>query len=377
MIYRDFQDLKLSGLGMGAMRLPVIDGDDSRIDAAAAEEMVAYAMEHGVNYYDTAWGYHGGQSEIVMGNALKKYPRDKFYLATKFPGYDLTNFGKAEEIFEKQLEKCQVDHFDFYLFHNVCEMNIDAYLDDEKYGTYDYLIRQKKNGRIRHLGFSAHGKYDVIKRFLEAYGKDMEFCQLQINYLDWTFQDAKAKVELLREYGIPVWVMEPLRGGKLASLSDQNTQKLKELRPDEGTPAWAFRFLQSLPEVKVVLSGMSNMEQLKANIHTYEEEKPLNEEEMKTLLGVAGSMLEKKTLPCTACHYCVSHCPQELDIPALLELYNEHCFTERGFIAPMALSSYAEDKKPSACIGCRSCEAVCPQQIKISEAMADFAEKLA
>ena len=377
MIYRDFQDLKLSGLGMGAMRLPVIDGDDSRIDAAAAEEMVAYAMEHGVNYYDTAWGYHGGQSEIVMGNALKKYPRDKFYLATKFPGYDLTNFGKAEEIFEKQLEKCQVDHFDFYLFHNVCEMNIDAYLDDEKYGTYDYLIRQKKNGRIRHLGFSAHGKYDVIKRFLEAYGKDMEFCQLQINYLDWTFQDAKAKVELLREYGIPVWVMEPLRGGKLASLSDQNTQKLKELRPDEGTPAWAFRFLQSLPEVKVVLSGMSNMEQLKANIHTYEEEKPLNEEEMKTLLGVAGSMLEKKTLPCTACHYCVSHCPQELDIPALLELYNEHCFTEGGFIAPMALSSYAEDKKPSACIGCRRCEAVCPQQIKISEAMADFAEKLA
>lgn len=377
MIYRDFQDLKLSGLGMGAMRLPVIDGDDSRIDAAAAEEMVAYAMEHGVNYYDTAWGYHGGQSEIVMGNALKKYPRDKFYLATKFPGYDLTNFGKAEEIFEKQLEKCQVDHFDFYLFHNVCEMNIDAYLDDEKYGTYDYLIRQKKNGRIRHLGFSAHGKYDVIKRFLEAYGKDMEFCQLQINYLDWTFQDAKAKVELLREYGIPVWVMEPLRGGKLASLSDQNTQKLKELRSDEGTPAWAFRFLQSLPEVKVVLSGMSNMEQLKANIHTYEEEKPLNEEEMKTLLGVAGSMLEKKTLPCTACHYCVSHCPQELDIPALLELYNEHCFTEGGFIAPMALSSYAEDKKPSACIGCRSCEAVCPQQIKISEAMADFAEKLA
>ena len=377
MIYRDFQDLKLSGLGMGAMRLPVIDGDDSRIDAAAAEEMVAYAMEHGVNYYDTAWGYHGGQSEIVMGNALKKYPRDKFYLATKFPGYDLTNFGKAEEIFEKQLEKCQVDHFDFYLFHNVCEMNIDAYLDDEKYGTYDYLIRQKKNGRIRHLGFSAHGKYDVIKRFLEAYGKDMEFCQLQLNYLDWTFQDAKAKVELLSEYGIPVWVMEPLRGGKLASLSDQNTQKLKELRPDEGTPAWAFRFLQSLPEVKVVLSGMSNMEQLKANIHTYEEEKPLNEEEMKTLLGVAGSMLEKKTLPCTACHYCVSHCPQELDIPALLELYNEHCFTEGGFIAPMALASYEEDKKPSACIGCRSCEAVCPQQIKISEAMADFAEKLA
>ena len=375
MVYRDFQDLKLSALGMGAMRLPVIDGDDSRIDVKASEDMVAYAMEHGINYYDTAWGYHGGQSEIVMGNALKKYPREKFYLATKFPGYDLSNMDKVEEIFEQQLKKCQVEYFDFYLFHNVCEMNIDAYLN-EKYGIYAYLTEQKKNGRIRHLGFSAHGSYDVIKRFLEAYGESMEFCQLQLNYLDWSFQDAKAKVELLKEYGIPVWVMEPLRGGKLASLSEENTAKLREMRPEEETPAWAFRFLQSLPEVKVVLSGMSNMEQLKANIHTYEEDKPLSEEEMKNLLGIADSMLEKKVLPCTACHYCVSHCPQELDIPELLNLYNEHCFTEGGFIAPMALSSYPEEKKPSACIGCRSCEAVCPQQIKISEAMADFAEKL-
>ena len=375
MVYRDFQDLKLSALGMGAMRLPVIDGDDSRIDVKASEDMVAYAMEHGINYYDTAWGYHGGQSEIVMGNALKKYPREKFYLATKFPGYDLSNRDKVEEIFEEQLKKCQVEYFDFYLFHNVCEMNIDAYLN-EKYGIYAYLTEQKKNGRIRHLGFSAHGSYDVIKRFLEAYGESMEFCQLQLNYLDWSFQDAKAKVELLKEYGIPVWVMEPLRGGKLASLSEENTAKLREMRPEEETPAWAFRFLQSLPEVKVVLSGMSNMEQLKANIRTYEEDKPLSEEEMKNLLGIADSMLEKKVLPCTACHYCVSHCPQELDIPELLNLYNEHCFTEGGFIAPMALSSYPEEKKPSACIGCRSCEAVCPQQIKISEAMADFAEKL-
>mgnify|MGYP000641193487 FL=1 len=375
MIYRDFQDLKLSALGMGAMRLPVIDGDDSKVDTAAAEEMVAYAMEHGINYYDTAWGYHSGQSELVMGNALKKYPRENYYLATKFPGYDLSNMDKVEEIFEEQLKKCQVEYFDFYLFHNVCEMNIDAYLD-EKYGIYEYLIEQKKNGRIRHLGFSAHGSYDVIKRFLDAYGKDMEFCQLQLNYLDWSFQDAKAKVELLKEHDIPVWVMEPLRGGKLASLSEENTKKLRAMRPDEETPAWAFRFLQSLPEVKVVLSGMSNMEQLQANIRTYEEDKPLSGEEMKNLLDIADSMLKKKTLPCTACHYCVSHCPQELDIPELLNLYNEHCFTEGGFIAPMALSSYPDDKKPSACIGCRSCEAVCPQQIKISEAMSDFAEKM-
>ena len=375
MIYRDFQDLKLSALGMGAMRLPVIDGNDGVVDEKAAAEMVDYAMSQGVNYYDTAWGYHEGNSELVMGRALKKYPRESFYLADKFPGYDLANMPKVKEIFPKQLEKCQVEYFDFYLFHNVCEMNIDAYLD-EKYGIYEYMKEERDVGRIRHLGFSAHGSYDVMKRFLEAYGKDMEFCQIQLNYLDWSFQDAKAKVELLKEYNIPVWVMEPLRGGKLAKLDEADEAKLKALRPDEGIPAWAFRFLQSIPEVKVVLSGMSDMDQLKDNIATFAEDKPLSDQEMTTLLGIADEMVKKIVLPCTACRYCTTHCPQGLDIPYLLSLYNEHCFTGGGFIAPMVLQSIPEDKQPSACIGCRSCEAVCPQQIKISEAMADFVQRM-
>lgn len=375
MIYRDFQDMKLSALGLGTMRLPVIDGDDAKIDEKAAAELIDYAMEQGINYYDTAWGYHNGNSELVVGRALKKHPREKFYLASKFPGYDLSNMDKVKEIFEKQLEKCQVEYFDFYLFHNVCEMNIDAYLNRE-YGIYEYLLKQKKEGRIRHLGFSAHGSVEVMKRFLEAYGKDMEFCQIQLNYLDWSFQDAKGKVELLNQHNIPVWVMEPLRGGKLASLTGEETAKLKELRPEETVPAWAFRFLQSLPSVTVVLSGMSDMTQMQENIRTFEEDKPLNDGEMKALLQMADEMVSKIALPCTACHYCVSHCPQELDIPGLLALYNEHCFTGGGFIAPMAMSAIPEDKRPNSCIGCRSCEAVCPQQIKISEAMADFAQKL-
>lgn len=375
MIYRDFQDLKLSALGMGAMRLPVVDGDDARIDEAAAFEMVDLAMKSGVNYYDTAWGYHNGNSELVMGKALARYPRESFYLATKFPGYDLSNMPKVQEIFEKQLEKCQVEYFDFYLFHNVCEMNIDAYLDPQ-YGIYEYLLEQKKNGRIRHLGFSAHGDYQVIQRFLDAYGKDMEFCQLQLNYLDWEFQNAKQKVELLDQWNIPVWVMEPLRGGKLASLAPEYEEKLKELRPEEGIPAWAFRYLQSLPSVKVILSGMSNRQQMEENIQTFAEDKPLNAKELETIHSIADSMVKKIVLPCTACHYCTSHCPQGLDIPDLLALYNEHCFTQGGFIAPMALSAIPAEKQPSACIGCRSCEAVCPQGIKISEAMADFTAKL-
>lgn len=374
MYTNEFQNLSLSGLGMGCMRLPDL-GKYSDVDQSAVEQMVAYAMEQGVNYYDTAWGYHDGNSEPSIGQALSAYPRDSFCLTTKFPGYDLSNMGKVEEIFEAQLKRCGVEYFDFYLFHNVCEMNIDAYLDP-KYGTYDYLLAQKKNGRIRHLGFSAHGDYDVMKRFLEAYGKDMEFCQIQLNYLDWDFQDAKRKVELLDQWNIPVWVMEPLRGGKLASLAPEDEAKLKALRPDEGIPAWAFRYLQSIPSVVVTLSGMSNMEQMKENIATFETDKPLNETELETLHAIAQGMVKKIVLPCTACHYCTSHCPQGLDIPNLLSLYNEHCFTQGGFIAPMALSAIPADKQPSACIGCRSCEAVCPQGIKISEAMADFTAKL-
>ena len=376
MLYKEFQGLKLSALGMGCMRLPVLDGDDARVDQAAVDAMTDCAMEQGVNYYDTAWGYHSGNSERAIGKALARYPREQFYLADKFPGYDLSNMGKVREIFEEQLKKCGVDYFDFYLFHNVCEMNIDAYLAPQ-YGILDYLLEQKKNGRIRHLGFSCHGAMPVLKRFLEAYGAHMEFCQLQLNYIDWEFQDCKAKVELLEQYHIPVWVMEPLRGGRLARLSEEEAAPLKAMRPEETVPAWAFRFLQSIPGVTVILSGMSNLDQMKENLATFREEKPLSSVEMDKLLETARGMTGKTALPCTACHYCVSHCPQGLDIPSLLALYNEHSFTGGGFLAPMALSAIPADKQPGACIGCRSCEAVCPQQLKISEAMADFAAKLA
>ena len=376
MIYNNFQDIRLSALGFGAMRLPVIEGDDSRIDEAAALRMVDTAMANGINYYDTAWGYHGGNSELVLGKALARYPRESFCLATKFPGYDPANWSKVEEIFETQLKKLNVDYFDFYLFHNVCEMNIDAYLDDEKYHIYSYLMDQKRNGRIKHLGFSCHGSIPVLKRFLDAYGKDLEFCQLQLNYLDWTFQHGREKVELLGAMGIPVWVMEPLRGGKLARLAPQYEAELKTLRPDEEIAAWAFRFLQSIPGVTMILSGMSNQEQLEKNLATFAEDRKLNEAEMQTLLGIAEKMLSVGTVPCTACHYCASHCPMSLDIPHLLSLYNEHAYTGGGFIAPMALSALPPEKQPSACLKCRSCEQVCPQQIKISEVLADFSEKL-
>ena len=375
MVYKDFQSKRLSALGMGAMRLPCIDGDDSKIDENKTYEMVKYAIENGINYFDTAWGYHNGQSEIVMGKVLSNFDRSSFYLATKFPGYDVSNMTKVEEIFNEQLKKCKVDYFDFYLFHNVCETNIDMYLDP-KYKIFEYLMEQKKNGKIKHLGFSAHGNYETMVRFLDAYGKDLEFCQIQLNYIDWDFQSAKLKVDLLNKYGIPVWVMEPVRGGRLANLSKEHTKLLKELRPDESVVSWAFRFIQTIPSVVVTLSGMSNFEQVKENIETFKENKPLSDKEMTVLKKIADEMLEKKTLPCTACRYCTSHCPMELDIPELISLYNEHYFTDGGFIAPFKLATFPENKRPSACLGCKSCEAVCPQNIEISKALSDFSKKV-
>lgn len=375
MIYKDFQDIRLSSLGFGMMRLPG-GCDNPQIDEAQTAEMIDYAIRNGVNYFDTAWGYHQGNSERVAGKLLSEYSRERYYLASKFPGYDASNFGHVEEIFEEQLKKCRTDYFDFYLLHNIYEKNIDAYLDDETYHTVSYLLEQKARGRIRHLGFSAHGEYAVMERFLTAYGDKMEFCQIQLNYLDWHFQKADKKVELLNRHNIPIWVMEPLRGGRLATLPEDAASRLKALRPEETVPGWAFRFLQSVPGVTMVLSGMSDLTQMKENIATFSEDKPLSKEELDALVGIADDMVRGGILPCTACRYCTSYCPQELDIPRLLALYNEHTFTGGGFLAPMAVEALPEDKRPSACVGCRSCEAVCPQQIKISEAMAAFAKLL-
>ena len=375
MQYFDFQGLKLSALGFGAMRLPVIDGDDERIDEPQARDMVAYAREHGINYFDTAWGYHGGNSERVLGSALARFPRDSFFLADKFPGYDTSNFGKHEEIFEEQLARCGVDYFDFYLMHNVCELNIEQYLDDERFGTLSYFAEQVRAGRIRHLGFSVHGTYETFCRFLDAYGDMMEFCQIQLNYMDWEFQNARAKVEALRERGIAIMVMEPLRGGKLVAIDESARAPLAALRPDAGMIEWAFSFVRSIQGVGTILSGMSNMEQLRENVALFERDDALSDGEREALLALGRKLASAKGVPCTACRYCVSHCPMELDIPRLLELYNEHLSTpDFGFIAPMALGAMPDDKHPDACIGCGSCAAVCPQQIDIPEALADFAE---
>ena len=370
MIYNDFQGKSLSRLGFGMMRLPV--REDKSVDEKVVFDMVDYAIAHGVNYFDTAYPYHDGLSEIVAGKALSRYPRSRYYLADKYPGHQIADTYDPAEIFEEQLQKCGVDYFDFYLLHNVNENSLEVYMDP-KWGIVDYFIEQRKKGRIKHLGFSCHIQPESLKTFLDYCGSEMEFCQMQLNYLDWTLQSAKEKYEMLTAAGIPVWVMEPVRGGKLAQLPEAAEAKLHALRPNESTAAWAFRFLQALPNVKMVLSGMSNMAQMVDNVHTYEEEKLLNEQERAALMDIAEEL--KGAVPCTACRYCCAGCPVGLDIPTLIQFYNNARLGANLGLAAQ-ISGFSKDKLPAACVGCGQCAHACPQKIDVPQVMTDFAEKL-
>lgn len=375
MIYKKFKDMELSLLGFGAMRLPV--NEDGSVNEQLSKEMIAYSIEHGVNFFDTAYPYHKGESERILGDFLQDYPRDSYYLATKYPGHQITKAGDPnympENVFEEQLKKCRVDYFDFYLLHNVYENSIDTY-NDPDWGIMDYFIKQKELGRIKYLGFSSHGGMDILNSFLNKYGDVMDFCQIQLNYLDWTLQEAKEKYEMLTERGIPVWVMEPVRGGKLASLDEKSEAVLKGFRPDESIAAWSFRFLQGLPNVHMILSGMSNMEQVVDNIKTFEESKPLNDEEMTAVLEAAEEM--KDIIPCTGCGYCMDGCPAGLNIPHLLGIFNEVRVVP-SINSYMRLDALGPDKQASACISCGKCTKICPQAIDIPKLFQEFTETLA
>lgn len=367
MIYSDFKGQKLSLLGFGAMRLPVADG---KVDEPQVIEMTRRAIQGGVNYFDTAFPYHNGESERVMGRALSAYPRDSFYLATKFPGHQIAERHEPAPVFEEQLKKCGVDYFDFYLLHNVCENSLSTY-QDERWGIIPYFLEQKKRGRIRHLGFSSHGDVELLRDFLDQYGADMEFCQIQLNYLDWTLQRAKEKYDLLTARGIPVWVMEPVRGGKLAKLNAADEQTLHALRPNASIPSFGFRFLQGLPNVQMVLSGMSDMAQMEDNLKTFQAREPLSKAETDALFAIAEGM--KNEVPCTGCRYCVAGCPLGLNIPMLLSTLNDLRFSP-AFTGIMRLEALPKEKQPGACIACGQCAAQCPQGIDVPARMQELDE---
>jgi predicted aldo/keto reductase-like oxidoreductase len=395
MIYQTFKELRLSRLGMGAMRLPKAEGQGEKIDEAKALELIDYVYEKGVNYFDTAYRYHGGGSETFVGRALSRYRRDSFYLATKMPGHMMEYQNGAyrftgllahapprspREVFEEQLEKCRTDYFDFYLLHNLCEKAYDFYTNEET-SVIPYLIEQQKKGRIRHLGFSAHCRPETLETFLhwaeKRFGPCFEFVQIQLNYLDWTLQEAGKKYDIITKHGLSVITMESCRGGRLVSLGGKGDALLKQRRPHDSVVSWAFRFLQSLPNVQVVLSGMSTIEQARENIALFSKDDPVTEDERKLLDQAVKPLLD--LVPCTGCRYCCEGCPQTLDIPKLLSLYNEAKLDEPFTWAQLGftLDAMTKAELPGACIRCGACTKLCPQNIDIPGIMNKFAGLLA
>lgn len=369
MYYNSIAGTSLSALGFGAMRLPVLP--DGSIDRDTVFAMVDYAIEHGINYFDTAFPYHDGKSEVVIGEALRRYPRESWFLADKFPGHQHSETFDPEAIFERQLQRCGVDYFDFYLFHNVCENSLPDYMAHCS-SILDYFVRQKEQGRILHLGLSTHATADNLEAILDGpYGQVAEFVQIQLNYLDWTLQDARRKCEIIARKGLPIIVMEPLRGGRLANLDAASHERLKTLEPGRSDASWALRWLQGIPGVSVILSGMSAPAQMEDNIATFESPAPLSEEGRGLLAEIAEGM--KSSVPCTACRYCCEGCPAGLDIPSLIADYND-LKVQVTFNVTMRTESLPEEKRPHACLKCGACTHVCPQGIDIPGVLADMAD---
>ena len=394
---------------MGNMRLPKIEGKGEAIDEGKAREIVEGAHASGINYFDTAYRYHAGESERFTGRVLSQFPRDSFYLATKLPGhmmvyengkYSFTGLLAAApsrtpaEVFEEQLERCRVDYFDFYLLHNISETSYGFYTNED-IGVIDYLLEQKKKGRIRHLGFSAHGRAETIEKFLlwsesrfprerggghTSGGGDHKGCfeiaQIQLNYLDWILQNAKRKYEVLTEHGIPVVVMEPCRGGKLASFDEKTNAMFKEARPNDSAASWAFRYAKSLPNVQVTLSGMNSPEQLKDNLKTFSDPTALTEKENAVIQEVIAVLAN--VIPCTGCGYCSAECPQKLDIPKLISIYNEVNNGNASIwgVLGFTLKAMAKTELPASCVDCGNCKKVCPQNINVPDIMKKLAEAI-
>jgi len=362
-------------LGFGLMRLP---DENEVIDVDQVCEMVDEYLAAGLNYFDTAYVYHSGKSEVVVKEALtKRHKRESFMVATKLPGWELKAEGDPDRLFNEQLQRSGLDYFDFYLLHSIEEGNIEKY---ERFDCFNWGLKKKEEGKIKHFGFSFHGSPALLERVLDEH-PETEFVQIQLNYADWenpVVQSGKL-YDILLKRNIPMIIMEPVKGGSLANLTPVLTDRLKEMRPDDSTASWAFRFVASLPGVMTILSGMSSREQMKDNLKTFKNFEPLSEEEKKLLFEVRDIMLNVDLIGCTACRYCTDGCPMKISIPDVfkavntMKLYNEE-FRPKAFYN--GLVSSGRTARASACVKCGQCESVCPQHLQITELLEKASEKL-
>jgi len=346
-------------LGFGMMRLPRISADKPDIDYAVTGNMIARALEAGINYFDTAYFYHGGLSEKCLGDLLSKYPRDSYYLADKMPISHAATVADAERIFNEQLSRCKTDYFDFYLLHAV---NAGNWKKTVELGICEFLDEMKAAGKIRRFGFSFHDAPEVLRQVTDA--RPWDFVQIQLNYLDWELYRSKEQYEILTGRGIPAIIMEPLRGGALASFEPDVAAIFHNADPGAGIPSWALRYAGSLPNVLTVLSGMSLPEQLEENIGTFAGFRPLSDAE-RGVVADALALYRKTTLiPCTACRYCMP-CPAGVDIPRIFGMYNQSRITRNPDAFRTSYGKMEESEKASACVGCGACLEKCPQKIDI------------
>lgn len=352
--------VETSLLGFGCMRFP--QTTEGKIDEALTEKMLDQAIAQGVNYIDTAYPYHDGQSEVVVGKILKRYDRNSFYLATKLPVWLVNTAEDVDKYLEEQLAKLQTDHIDFYLMH---AMGKERWNKMVEIGCVKRLEELQKQGKIKYLGFSFHDKYEVFEEILNY--RDWDFCQIQLNYMDAEEQAGLKGCQLAADKGIPVVVMEPVKGGSLAVFAEDITAKLKELEPEASPASFALRWVGSLSGVKVILSGMSSMEQVEDNLRTFAAFKPLSEQEQETIRQVREILRSRVQNGCTGCRYCMP-CPAGVDIPGCFATWNTyHMYQNYNSVRWNWEVVLGDEHQPKNCVQCGKCEAQCPQKIAIRE----------
>ena len=365
-------------LGFGLMRLPRNNPDNAAdVDVEQVKKMVDLFMERGFTYFDTAWMYNGFASENVAKEALTdRYPRESYTLATKLHAGFFNSLEDRDKVFNEQLRKTGAGYFDYYLLHGIEQSMIDKY---EEFDCFNWLLEKKEKGLVKHCGFSFHDTPELLDEILTKHPQ-MEFVQLQLNYLDWKSRwiQSEACYKVAEKHGKPVIVMEPVKGGTLANLPEEAEKLFREHDPEMSIPSWAIRFAASQPNVMVVLSGMSNLEQMDNNTSYMQDFKPLSEEEQQLCFKAAEIINNQITIPCTSCHYCTEGCPMQICIPEYFSIYNEDMredLSKKGWTINFTNYEILSKThgKASDCIGCGQCEGVCPQHLTIIDFLKDVA----
>lgn len=362
----------IKNLGFGLMRLPM---KDDVIDIEQTKNMVDAFMAKGFNYFDTAYVYIGGTSEVAAREAIvKRYPRDSFYLATKLAMWEVKEPGDMEKQLETSLSRAGVDYFDFYLIHSLqTGINIE---NTDKFNAWDFVLNAKKEGKVKHVGFSFHDTPEMLDDLLTKH-PEMEFVQLQINYADWDNEDVQSRkcYEVCMKHDKPVVIMEPVKGGSLAMMHPSIAKPMTDYAPDKSLASWAIRYAASLPGLITVLSGMSKEDQMQDNLTTMENFVPISDEEKEVIAKVVDGIRNTKSIPCTACKYCVDDCPMQINIPELFSIYNSYMVYNNMHAAKWAYNEATKERgKASECLHCGMCESHCPQHISIIENLEKIAE---